>query len=426
MSLSVRNLTALPFFLLLSCRGSDGALGPADDHKKAEEAEAFSTQLSRIDLGTLGGGSSYAADVNDVGVVVGWSELQSGATHAFRWSRDHGMVDLGTLPGDESSRAVSLLEGSGGDALGMSGRDGHWQPVIWSSSGQIRKLSIPLSPSFAAVVPTGFNARGEVVGSEVGAGQRGWVWSEAAGKYDLSANLPSGSLEGSAAAVTGSGLVLLTSRAATCTHNPSCWRAYTWARGAGYRALDVPEKNGEASVVGLGMSDGGSVVGWTSTEQSSVAPYRWVPGRGFTSLDHYDGSTAGYGYATAVASTGIAVGADLDPGSRNIVASAWLANGAIARLSPDNPSPSVAVAINETGMIAGWSAVTGGVNHATVWSYSANASAGQLRVLSGFGAAVSTASAPCLRIASTLTSRRSLFDCAAAADRAKLRARSAD
>ncbi|TDJ57680.1 MAG: hypothetical protein E2O40_02530 [Planctomycetota bacterium] len=50
-----------------------------------------------VDLGTLGGDSSVALGMNDLGDVVGWAETGSGV-HAFLWQDGH-MADLGTLGG---------------------------------------------------------------------------------------------------------------------------------------------------------------------------------------------------------------------------------------------------------------------------------------------------------------------------------------
>jgi probable HAF family extracellular repeat protein len=59
--------------------------------------------------GHLGGGTSAATDLNDpnpmpTGVVrvVGYSTTSSGATHAFVWTANGGMTDLGTLGGTNS------------------------------------------------------------------------------------------------------------------------------------------------------------------------------------------------------------------------------------------------------------------------------------------------------------------------------------
>src|SRR3990172_2867667 len=65
-----------------------------------------SSQL--IDLGTLGGDSSYAVAINELGQVVGYSYIASEEYHAFLWENG-AMTDLGTLGGN-FSQAVAINE----------------------------------------------------------------------------------------------------------------------------------------------------------------------------------------------------------------------------------------------------------------------------------------------------------------------------
>jgi len=61
-------------------------------------------QYKVIDLGTLPGGNiSNAFGVNDHGQVVGVSNRSGSLTHAFLWTKNAGMKDLGTLGGINSS-----------------------------------------------------------------------------------------------------------------------------------------------------------------------------------------------------------------------------------------------------------------------------------------------------------------------------------
>jgi probable HAF family extracellular repeat protein len=423
MRIPVRRLAFVPLALLVcSCSASDAALGPDGSRKDpAEGATTSATVMSRVDLGTLGGASSYAADINGSGIVVGWSETNAGATHAFRWSAAAGMVDLGTLPGDPVSRAVAVLDGTqGGQILGVSGSDGRWTPVVWSASGSISALPIPLVPGFTTALPTDFNGRGDVVGSDANGFQHGWIWSAADGKFDLSANVQGGSYEGSAAAVTASGLVALTTSASTCKR-ATCWRGYLWAKSTGYRALGTPDHDPDASVAALGLNESGTVVGWTASTDDRAAPYVWGTGKGFTRLSTYSSDATHYGYATGVSSSGTVVGAGFDPIAGSIVASAWLANGTIVRLSPEDPNPSVAVAISEAGTIAGWSAFAGGVNHAVVWQSAPQGTHVTLRTPTSVAIRVNTASSACLADASAIISRQSLFGCVIRADRSHKR-----
>lgn len=75
-----------------------------------------------LDLGTLGGDGSVATDVSRAG-VVGRSFTASGATHAFLWSRESGMVDLGAAGGVASAAvAVSAADPVVGHRSGVPTR----------------------------------------------------------------------------------------------------------------------------------------------------------------------------------------------------------------------------------------------------------------------------------------------------------------
>ncbi len=71
---------------------------------------------SLIDIGTLGGATSEAADINDEGEIVGKSNTYLGTIHAFHW-QSGTMTDLGTLGGD-LSYAVDI--NNAGQVVGTS------------------------------------------------------------------------------------------------------------------------------------------------------------------------------------------------------------------------------------------------------------------------------------------------------------------
>ena len=50
-----------------------------------------------VDLGSLGGGSSEAYSINNLGQVVGWATASDGYRHAFLWEElnDNGLSDWG-------------------------------------------------------------------------------------------------------------------------------------------------------------------------------------------------------------------------------------------------------------------------------------------------------------------------------------------
>ncbi|GIJ23416.1 hypothetical protein [Micromonospora lutea] len=103
-------------------------------------------QYRMVDLGTLGGESSYANAMNDRGDVVGRAQGTDGIYRGFLWR--HGrMIDLGDFsPVDINDRGQ--IVGSHDDGSGA---------YIWD-----RGLLRPLGDSF--VRPVAINNRGQVVG----------------------------------------------------------------------------------------------------------------------------------------------------------------------------------------------------------------------------------------------------------------------
>ncbi len=91
------------------------------------QKEAMHATISRLtgeyvidELGTLGGSESEAFGMNDNGMVVGVSDTASGAEHAFVYG-NNVMKDLGSLPGQQSSRALDV--NNLGWVVGTTGQD---------------------------------------------------------------------------------------------------------------------------------------------------------------------------------------------------------------------------------------------------------------------------------------------------------------
>ena len=77
---------------------------------------AWTESTGMVDLGTLGGDYSKPVDVNDAGEVVGWSCTVEGSPnvvpqHAFLWTATTGMVSLGTLGGLHSAATAVNAQG---------------------------------------------------------------------------------------------------------------------------------------------------------------------------------------------------------------------------------------------------------------------------------------------------------------------------
>lgn len=97
------------------------------------------TAMPRIrDLGTLGGPSAFARDINEPGQIVGESATASGQTHAFIYTPWIGrMTDLGTL-GGTFSQALAVADR--GVVTGTSSlASGETRAFVWEQ-GRIQAL----------------------------------------------------------------------------------------------------------------------------------------------------------------------------------------------------------------------------------------------------------------------------------------------
>ena len=141
----------------------------------AVAAPAGAATYRVVDLGTLGGASSAATNLNNAGAVVGWSSTSSGGVHAVVW-RDGHMTDIGTLGGPTSmATGISNTFAVVGTASITGG--GPLHGFLWrANQGAMHNLGIPLPVRIGdtgAIVGNAVTAAGESVAAY--RSQHGWI-----------------------------------------------------------------------------------------------------------------------------------------------------------------------------------------------------------------------------------------------------------
>jgi probable HAF family extracellular repeat protein len=122
-----------------------------------------------VDLGNLGGTGHgdgiMALNLNNYGQVIGSSDLPGDASyHAFLWTHETGMRDLGTLQGDVDSAAIGINDI--GQIVGVS-IDANFNPRAFLRRGpELIDLNtlVPAGSPLDLASACSINAAGEIVG----------------------------------------------------------------------------------------------------------------------------------------------------------------------------------------------------------------------------------------------------------------------
>jgi len=118
------------------------------------------TSYVLTDLGTLGGLSAQAYDINEAGQVVGIAFTASSGGHAFLW-QNGVMTDLGTI-GGTASEAQAINESSqiAGRSTLAPAPSTTYHAVLWENGSKT-----DLTPNGPASMTTGINDERQVVGN---------------------------------------------------------------------------------------------------------------------------------------------------------------------------------------------------------------------------------------------------------------------
>ena len=123
-----------------------------------------------IDLGNLGGKGQilghFAHTINNNGEVIGWSDITGDtAVHAFRWTRNSGLQDLGTLAGDGHSIGLGINDQGVITGISASSDFNSIRAFVWRG-GVMTDLNqlIPATSALYLLTACSINARGQITG----------------------------------------------------------------------------------------------------------------------------------------------------------------------------------------------------------------------------------------------------------------------
>jgi probable HAF family extracellular repeat protein len=175
-------------------RGDVAVVHMGDDHRAL--SALWTEREGLTDLGTIGR-QTWAEDVNDRQVVVGWTERDTNERerYAFQWTRDGGLRTLPNLPGAAWQGGDAFDVTNKGLVVGYSYGPSGQEAVRWVD-GAVQGLGdLPGGPYESAA--TAANERGQVVGVAHLGGDgpddsvaHAFLWGEQRGMIDLGALRP--------------------------------------------------------------------------------------------------------------------------------------------------------------------------------------------------------------------------------------------
>jgi probable HAF family extracellular repeat protein len=324
--------------------------------REDEETRQSPSHYRVVNLGTLGGSSSFGNTINNLGWAMGSANLPGNTTeHATLWL-DGFQLDLGTLGGPNSD-IIFPNRNDRGEIVGIA------ETSAMDPLGEAWSCGLAFFPTVTGHICLGF------------------TWKKWRNNGMMTPLPTLGGNNGVAAAVNNQGQVVGWSE--NTVHDPTCvapqvlqFEAVIWGPSAG-QMQQLPPLAGDSDTAATAINDKGQAVGISGTCDNAVGAYSakhavlWENG---TVVDI--GSLGGAGWNTPVAinNRGQVAGFSDLPGdvsggvlTPNFHAFLWTGEGGIRDLGTlPGDSISEATGINDQGQIVGVSFPS---SHAFLWQH---------------------------------------------------------
>lgn len=231
-------------------------------------------------LGTFGGNNVVALGLNRHGQVTGYADVpetgqQTGVFHAFRWSKQAGMVDIGRTPLRSSYGAVINDQGEIAGAAGFPPAGDALHAARWNARNRVQDLGTLAGGTSAAAA---LNQAGTVVGWTEAPQNTGlrlpFRWTPAGGMQAL------GTL--ASAGATASDVNLDGAIAGSAPLRPGgTAHAFLWTKQSG--PIDLGTGSGDASGA-TRLNDKGMLIGSISRLPAFGIGFVWTRADGLIEL----------------------------------------------------------------------------------------------------------------------------------------------
>jgi len=241
---------------------TDEVVGSADIGGGVQEAFLYTTSGGMVSLGLLTGGTtSVASGINNAGQITGTSDVTGGQDHAFYYNGT--MHDLSVLSGGTFSQGQAI--NNSGLAVGFSQMTGGLlQSVSSSNGGALTNLNITLTGGNQSEA-MGVNASGQVVGEATNSSGQFVAFSKSGATTTNIGTL--GGVSSEALGVNSSGEVVGFADTATSSH------AFSWTSGA---PVDLGVLGTGKFSQANGVNDSGEIVGTSATIASGKISHAFL------------------------------------------------------------------------------------------------------------------------------------------------------